>query len=137
MTLADLAVAALDPRVRRPDAMTAIHVRRPRVAPFTPGGRRVAGVHRTEVTAHRRRRSAGSSIRFDRRALARDAAPARRRAVRAVTPDGVDVGSLAWEYGGGSYLVAGSGGRLLPTATTSGCTGWTAGGSPAPLTPAP
>jgi hypothetical protein len=93
-----------------------------------------SGVERSEVAAS----AAGIhwlEHRFDEgRACVMHAAGG--RAAVAVTPDGVDVGTLAWEYGGGSYLVHGStviysdrdDQRLYRIA---------AGGSPVALTPAP
>jgi dipeptidyl aminopeptidase/acylaminoacyl peptidase len=76
-----------------------------RGSPFTPAGV-ASGVERSEVTITadgvywlEHRFDEGHS-RVMGRAASGDVS-------RPVTPDGVDVGTLAWEYGGGSYLVTG------------------------------
>ena len=103
MTLADLAVAVLDPRVEDPASDVRFEVRSGLAV--HPGGRGL-GVDRTEVMA------GADGIywlehRFDEGRSCVIPAPAGGGAPRPVTPDGVDVGTLAWEYGGGSYLICG------------------------------
>jgi dipeptidyl aminopeptidase/acylaminoacyl peptidase len=53
-----------------------------------------------------------------------------------VTPAGVDVGTMSWEYGGGSYLVCGAG-VVYADRADQRLYRVQPGGSPAPLTPAP
>jgi dipeptidyl aminopeptidase/acylaminoacyl peptidase len=55
---------------------------------------------------------------------------------RQLTPTGVDVGTLSWEYGGGSFLVCG-GGVVYADRADQRLYRLQPGGSPAPLTPAP
>ncbi|HEV3055170.1 MAG TPA: prolyl oligopeptidase family serine peptidase [Solirubrobacteraceae bacterium] len=54
---------------------------------------------------------------------------------RRVTPESVDVGTLAWEYGGGSYLVTASGAVVYSDRDDQRLYRVLAGGSPSPLTP--
>jgi hypothetical protein len=82
------------------------HTDRSKGALFTPT-RVAAGTERTEVVA------APDGIYW----LEHSHEEARARVMRAtsagdarqVTPAGVDAGTLAWEYGGGSYLVTAAG----------------------------
>jgi dipeptidyl aminopeptidase/acylaminoacyl peptidase len=94
-----------------------------------------SGVDRTEVTAC----AEGTywlEHSFDEGRSCVMHSPAGGGTPRAATPERVDVGSLAWEYGGGSYLVCGpfvvysdrSDQRLYRVE---------AGGSPIPLSPVP
>lgn len=93
-----------------------------------------SGVQRTEVTI------TADGVRwlehdFDRgRSRVMHAAPS--AAVRAVTPDGVDVGSLSWEYGGASYLVTAAA-VIYADRDDQRLYRLAADGSPAPITPTP
>lgn len=102
--------------------------------PFTPESV-ASGVDRSEVTA------AAEGIywlehRFDEGRSCVMLAPAAGGAARPVTPDGVDVGTLAWEYGGGSYLVCGSA-VIYADRDDQRLYRLEAGGSPIPLSPVP
>ena len=56
---------------------------------------------------------------------------------RAVTPGNVDVGTLAWEYGGGSYLVTADGSVVYSDRDDQRLYRVPPAGSPMPLTPSP
>jgi dipeptidyl aminopeptidase/acylaminoacyl peptidase len=56
---------------------------------------------------------------------------------RSVTPQSVDVGTLAWEYGGGSYLVTAEGAVVYSDRDDQRLYRVAPGGSPVPLTPSP
>jgi dipeptidyl aminopeptidase/acylaminoacyl peptidase len=94
-----------------------------------------SGVERTEVTA-----CADGTYwlehRFEEGRSCVMHAPARGGATRAATPDRVDVGTLAWEYGGGSYLVCGSI-VVYSDRDDQRLYRIEAGGSPLPLSPIP
>jgi dipeptidyl aminopeptidase/acylaminoacyl peptidase len=94
-----------------------------------------SGVDRTEVTA-----SAEGTFwlehRFDEGRSCVMHAPAAGGAPRAATPDHVDVETLAWEYGGGSYLVSGSV-VVYSDRSDQRLFRVEAGGSPIPLSPVP
>jgi dipeptidyl aminopeptidase/acylaminoacyl peptidase len=101
---------------------------------FSPGAV-ASGVDRTEVTA------CAEGIywlehRFDEGRSCVMHAPAGGGPPRAATPERVDVGTLAWEYGGGSYLVCGS---LVVYSDRSDQRLYRVepGGSPTPLSPVP
>ena len=103
-------------------------------SPFTPEAV-ASGVDRSEVTA------GADGIywlehRFDEGRSCVMRAPAGGGAPRPVTPDGVDVGTLAWEYGGGSYLVCGSA-VIYADRDDQRLYRLEAGGSPIPLSPVP
>jgi hypothetical protein len=106
----------------------------PTAAPFTPDVV-AAGVERTEVSA-----GAGGVWWLEHsydagRSYVMHAAP--RGTPRPVTPDNVDVGTLAWEYGGGSYLVMAGGAVVYSDRDDQRLYRVTPAGSPVPLTPAP
>ena len=56
---------------------------------------------------------------------------------RSVTPQSVDVGTLAWEYGGGSYLVTAEGAVVYSDRDDQRLYRVAPDGSPVPLTPSP
>jgi dipeptidyl aminopeptidase/acylaminoacyl peptidase len=56
---------------------------------------------------------------------------------RPVTPESVDVGTLAWEYGGGSYLVTAAGSVVYSDRDDQRLYRLGPGGTPVPLTPSP
>jgi len=56
---------------------------------------------------------------------------------RRVTPESVDVGTLAWEYGGGSYLVTTHGSVVYSDREDQRLYRVAPGGTPMPLTPPP
>ena len=56
---------------------------------------------------------------------------------RPVTPEYVDVGTLAWEYGGGSYLVTATGAVVYSGRDDQRLYQVRPGGTPQPLTPPP
>ncbi len=58
-------------------------------------------------------------------------------APRPVTPESVDVGTLAWEYGGGSYLVTAEGAVVYSDRDDQRLYRVVPGRSPNPLTPSP
>jgi dipeptidyl aminopeptidase/acylaminoacyl peptidase len=62
-------------------------------------------------------------------------APAGTASPRRLTPEDVDVGTLAWEYGGGSYLVTDGGVVVYSDRDDQRLYRLERGGSPTPLTP--
>ena len=58
-------------------------------------------------------------------------------AARAVTPESVDVGTLAWEYGGGSYLVTAEGVVIYSDRDDQRLYRVSPGRTPIPITPSP
>jgi dipeptidyl aminopeptidase/acylaminoacyl peptidase len=104
------------------------------VADFTP--EMVAGgVQRTEVTAR-----AGDvwwlEHSFD-TGRSRVMHAASGETARPVTPESVDVGTLAWEYGGGSYLVTAGNTVVYSDRDDQRLYQVRPGGTPTPLTPSP
>ena len=105
-----------------------------RTAPFTP--EMVAGgMERTEVTA------AGGDVWWlehsydEGRSYVMHARPA--DAPRPVTPQSVDVGTLAWEYGGASYLVTTNGAVVYSDRDDQRLYRTAPGEASVPLTPSP
>jgi dipeptidyl aminopeptidase/acylaminoacyl peptidase len=106
----------------------------PGTAHFTPS-MVAGGVERTEVTA------AGGDVWW----LEHSYDAGRSYVMRApsggtprpVTPDSVDVGTLAWEYGGGSYLVTAQRAVVYSDRDDQRLYRVVSGGAPAPLTPPP
>jgi dipeptidyl aminopeptidase/acylaminoacyl peptidase len=101
---------------------------------FTPGIV-AGGVERTEVTA-----GAGGVWWLEHsyetgRSCVMHAVPG--DSARLVTPESADVGTLAWEYGGGSYLVTAEGAVVYSDRDDQRLYRVAPGGSPAPLTASP